>query len=138
MELAMTESISVRKGYLLVLAVFLATSTTFIVARFLITASVIGVLVIPTDAYAYKPKKGFVPNEVTAIRIAKAVLMPIYGEENIKRERPFNARLIHGKGGPSSDTWFVNGYLPPHMMGGVAEISISKDTGCILSVSHGQ
>jgi hypothetical protein len=34
------------------------------------------------------PKDGFVPNEQTAIQIAVAVWTPIYGKENIERQKP--------------------------------------------------
>jgi hypothetical protein len=44
----------------------------------------------------FRPIDGFVPNKATAIRIAEAVLIPVYGEREIESERPFSADL-HGK-----------------------------------------
>jgi len=35
-----------------------------------------------------RPKDGFVPDAKTAEKIAEAVLIPVYGEEQISRERP--------------------------------------------------
>jgi len=81
---------------------------------------------------SYIPKAGFVPNEGTAIRIAEAVLSPIYGEQHVIRERPLTARLSNG-------VWYVKGTLPkPYTRGGVAEIEISKRDGRILYVMHGR
>jgi len=79
-----------------------------------------------------KPAKGFVPDETTAVRIAEAVLIPIYGEERIKAERPFKAGL---KGG----IWTVQGFLDWHRyQGGTAIIKIAKSDGRILFVTHQQ
>ena len=48
------------------------------------------------------PKSGCVPNEETAIRIAEAVLIPIFGDETVTNQRPFRAELIN-------ETWTVRG-----------------------------
>jgi hypothetical protein len=58
---------------------------------------------ISAQSHSYVPKEGFVPNEKTAIRIAEAVLGPIYGEDQIAKERPFAATL---KGG----VWTIEGH----------------------------
>lgn len=84
----------------------------------------------------YKPKEGYVPDEKTAITIAVAVWIPIYGEKQIQGEKPYHATLSDG-------VWFVKGSLPKPppghiMVGGVAEAEISKDDGRILRVIHGQ
>ena|GEM_PF-826756 len=76
------------------------------------------------------PKEGFVPNEETAIRIAEAVWLPIYGK-SIYEERPFKAELANG-------VWYVTGSLPEGWLGGVAEAEINKVDGKILRVSHGE
>lgn len=77
------------------------------------------------------PEAGFVPDAATAIRIAEAVWLPIYGE-TVLTEKPFEARLI-GKG-----VWVVQGSLPKGMKGGVPYIEISKRDGRILEVTHGK
>jgi hypothetical protein len=52
----------------------------------------------------YAPKDGFVPDAKTAVKIAEAVLIPVYGENKIESERPFGnwlfslARIMRGKG----------------------------------------
>jgi len=81
------------------------------------------------------PKDGFVPDQETAMRIAEAVWIPIYGVEQIKQEKPFVAELKNG-------VWVVSGTLHGDagaiLKGGVATIEISKADGRILKVSHGK
>ncbi|HKF20159.1 MAG TPA: YbbC/YhhH family protein [Candidatus Angelobacter sp.] len=77
----------------------------------------------------FQPKNGFVPNAETAVKIAEAVLIPIYGEKQILSERPFKASR-------EGEVWTVSGTLPPGYVGGVAVVKISKRTGEILSVVH--
>ena len=48
------------------------------------------------QAQSYRPKNGFVPNPATAIKIAEAVLIPVYGKEKIESDRPFKAKLEGG------------------------------------------
>lgn len=84
-----------------------------------------------SPASAYKPKEGYVPDAKTAVRIAEAILIPIYGEEQIKSELPLSAVL-------KDNVWVVTGHLPDGMEGGVAEVKISKMTGEILGVTHGK
>jgi hypothetical protein len=83
--------------------------------------------------HSYVPKDGFVPDAATAARIAEAVWIPIYGEKEIAEQKPFRATL-------KKDVWTVEGSFnhPPSWSGGVAVAEISKTTGQILRVSHGQ
>lgn len=79
------------------------------------------------------PKNGFVPDKETAVKIAEAVWIPIYGVEEINQERPFVAELKNG-------IWIVSGTLHSEpgsiAKGGVATIEISKADGRVLRVSH--
>lgn len=77
------------------------------------------------------PSSGFVPDAVTAKRIAEAVWLPIYGKK-VLSEKPYQATLN------SKDVWVVEGFLPKEMDGGVAYIEISKRDGRILEVTHGK
>ncbi len=83
------------------------------------------------EKHSYRPPHGMVPDRATAVRIAEAVLFPIYGEEKIKAEYPLTVNLDQG-------VWTVEGTIPEGMLGGVAVIEISKENGCILRVSHGK
>ena len=88
-----------------------------------------------TKRHNYKPDEGYVPDAETAIAIAVAVWTPIYGKEKIEKQEPYRARFW-------SDKWYVQGTLNcaegRMCKGGVARIEISKDSGCILRVSHGK
>jgi hypothetical protein len=75
------------------------------------------------------PERGFVPDSRTVVRIAEAVWIPIYGERQIAREKPFKAVL-------RGDTWFVSGTLPARHVGGTAIAEIAKRDGRILRVTH--
>jgi hypothetical protein len=79
----------------------------------------------------YKPQNGYVPNAETAIKIAVAVWTPIYGKENIEKQKPYQATLRNG-------IWYVTGTLHNYTRGGVAEAEISKDDGRIIRIIHGK
>ena len=85
-----------------------------------------------------RPKDGFVPDAVTATKIAEAVLIPMYGEKKIESERPFDAELTDG-------IWTVSGTLrcpdgqggtTTRCVGGTATVKISKSDGRILFMIH--
>lgn len=81
--------------------------------------------------HSITPKNGFVPNEQAAIQIAVAVWTPIYGKENIEKQKPYKVWLKDG-------IWHVAGHLPKNMPGGVAIAEIQKSDAKIVRVSHGQ
>src|SRR2546430_12636780 len=53
----------------------------------------------------YVPPRGFVPDSATAVRIAIAAWIPIYGENMITAEKPFAATL-------QDSVWTVTGSAP--------------------------
>jgi NTF2 fold immunity protein len=85
------------------------------------------------------PKNGYVPDSKTAGKIAEAVLVPVYGEDVIRKERPFVAKL-------SGNVWTVEGTMycegrdgkltPGICSGGVAVVKLSKNDGRILFLAH--
>lgn len=77
------------------------------------------------------PQNGYIPNKNVAIKIALTIWGPIYGENKIKSEAPYNAKLEKG-------VWLVTGTLQKGWKGGVAIIEIDKKSGKILRVSHGK
>jgi hypothetical protein len=80
----------------------------------------------------YVPPNGFVPDSGTAVRVAVAVWIPIYGASQIRSEQPYVATLKDG-------VWTVTSTLPrQYNRGGVAMARISKRDGRILFVLHGQ
>jgi hypothetical protein len=84
-----------------------------------------------SDRTSSKPKRGYVPDEQTAISIAVAVWIPLYGRELIEGEKPYKATLKNG-------VWTVTGSVPEGYEGGAAEAQISQDSGCILRIIHYQ
>jgi hypothetical protein len=84
-----------------------------------------------TPPHNFTPKEGLVPTADVAIRIAVAVWEPIYGKQNIERQKPFRATLANG-------VWHVQGSLPQGWLGGVALAEISRKDGRVLRVSHGK
>ena len=80
--------------------------------------------------HSFAPKAGFVPNEATAIKIAEAVWLPIYGTK-IYDKKPFVAKA-------KGDVWLVEGSLQEGTLGGVPLAEISRLDGRVIRVSHGQ
>jgi len=81
--------------------------------------------------HSYVPPAGFVPDSITAVRLAEAVWIPIYGEAQIRGEYPLVAHLEAG-------VWRITGSLPAKTPGGVAVAEIAKVDGRVLRVSHGR
>lgn len=73
-------------------------------------------------------EKGYVPDTITAIKIAEAIWLPIYGEK-IYISKPFKAELI------DNNIWKVTGTLHT-AKGGVPYIEIQKSDCKILKVYH--
>jgi len=81
------------------------------------------------------PAGGYVPDALTAVKIAEAVLVPVYGEQKIASERPFKAKL-------DGDVWTVDGtlYCADGKIGvcpgGTATVKLSKNDARILFMIH--
>ena len=81
-------------------------------------------------AKSIHPKKGFIPDELTAVSIGEAVAIAQYGRDTIVKEEPFHARLY-------GDTWLVHGTLHPQgAFGGTAVVKVSQKDGRILFLTH--
>jgi len=87
-------------------------------------------------------KRDYAPDSETAIAIAEAVLIPVYGKKKVESERPFTAHI-------KDDVWTVAGTLycadgrahsdkAPTCRGGVAIVEISKIDAHIISMTHGR
>ena len=97
-------------------------------------------LIVLTDACSVTKNKGvnnnmttinYVPNEETAIKIAEAIWLPIYGEK-IYSQKPYTVSLL------KDSIWVVTGTLAENKRGGVAYIEIQKSDCKILKVTHGK
>ncbi|MHA4870219.1 NTF2 fold immunity protein [Duganella sp. PWIR1] len=93
---------------------------------------------VPNDGI--KPNGGFVPDATIATKIALAILEPIFGRDEVDKQKPFGRDEVDKqkpfraelRGG----VWIVQGSFE-HSTGG-AEVNISKRTGAILGVVHGK
>ena len=65
---------------------------------------VLGAAVMGASAQTDAPRRDFVPDAETAVRVAEAVFIPIYGKKQVASEKPFHARL-------EQDHWVVAGTL---------------------------
>lgn len=78
--------------------------------------------------------KGIVPDEETAIKIAEAVFLPIYGD-TINENKPFKASYYSEYG-----VWLVEGIVKQPLfgtkIGGVPYIIIQKNDGKIIAIWH--
>lgn len=97
---------------------------------------------ITINGYGIKTQD-YVPDSITAIKIAEAIWLPIYGQ-SIYNKQPFIAKLI------SDSIWIVTGSTPKSgteinndgdtiytiAKGGVPFAIINKKDGCILKVYH--
>jgi len=88
---------------------------------------------VETAAAQYVPPNGFVPNAETAVAVARAVLIPIYGANSLRKEEPFIAE-------ERADRWIVRGTLNCEgsltCVGGTAVVEIAKNDGRILRLIH--
>jgi NTF2 fold immunity protein of polymorphic toxin system component len=74
---------------------------------------------------------GVVADKETAIRIAEAILSPVYGEKAIREQQPYQVTLKDGK-------WTVDGTAtPPGHFGGRFHIVILQSDGRVLEIGYG-
>jgi len=59
------------------------------------------------------PAQGIITDEVTAVKVTKAVFTPIFGAEEVAKYSPYHARLTEG-------LWTVYGTLKPGSRGGTS------------------
>lgn len=73
--------------------------------------------------------QGYVPDSITALKIAQILFVRVYGEKILKK-KPFNATLKDGK------LWVVEGSIDEGVDGGVPHVEIQKSDGKILNLYH--
>lgn len=78
----------------------------------------------------HSPVDDYVPDEKTAIKVAEAIWLPIYGD-GVLDKKPFKAtQSDDGK------VWIVKGTVPKGMLGGYPIAEIRKSDCKILRVSR--
>jgi len=85
----------------------------------------------PIDYLNFAVKKGPVVDSETAIAIAVQAWVPVYGKNQIEREKPYTAELKKG-------IWTVEGSLPYNTPGGVAMALIDQKDGHVIKLMHGE
>ncbi|WP_400193621.1 NTF2 fold immunity protein [Hymenobacter sp. B81] len=69
-------------------------------------------------------------NEKMAVAIAEAYAFSVYGEKQIKEQRPYHVELINGY-------WVIYGRLPePYDVGGFLEIVLDAKDGRVVRFLH--
>jgi ATP-dependent Clp protease ATP-binding subunit ClpA len=76
-----------------------------------------------------RPQNGFVPDAETAMRIAEAVWIPIFGQKEVESQRPFQVDLEY-------HIWIVTGSPKEGSEGAALLAKISKADGAILRVGQ--
>lgn len=73
---------------------------------------------------------GLVSDQKTAIAIAEAVLLHMYGEKAIREQRPYVVKHVR-------DKWIINGAPPTRgFAGGSFHVVISQRDGRVLEITH--
>jgi len=77
------------------------------------------------------PAEGVIPDEVTAVKIAEAILPPVFGDEEVSKYKPYHATLREG-------IWTVYGTLKPNARGGTPMLSVQKIDAKVIEIWHSQ
>jgi hypothetical protein len=72
---------------------------------------------------------GVVPDKETAIRIAEAILFPVYGENAIRGQRPYQVTLNDGK-------WTVDRTVRPGFVGGSFHVVILQRDARVVEIGY--
>src|SRR5262247_1703183 len=72
---------------------------------------------------------GVVSDKETAIRIAEAILSPVYGEKAIREQQPYQVTLKDGK-------WTVDGTVPPGFVRGSFHIVILQSDARVVEIGY--
>ncbi|GAB6007588.1 YbbC/YhhH family protein [Dysgonomonas reticulitermitis] len=75
--------------------------------------------------------KILIDKEENAVKIAETILFPIYTEENIIRQRPYETYRIN-------NYWVISGTLPKGYLGGVFLIILDARDGKVIRITHGK
>ncbi|RTQ49204.1 hypothetical protein EJV47_13745 [Hymenobacter gummosus] len=72
-----------------------------------------------------------IPDSTTAVAVAEALTFDIYGDKQIRRQKPYQVALIDGY-------WVVTGSLPVGHVGGAFEVILDAKDGRVLRLAHGK
>ena len=72
-----------------------------------------------------------IPDTRSAVNIAEKILFKVYGNEEIKKQRPYNVVF-------QTNYWIINGTMSKTEIGGVFLIILNSKDGKILKLIHGE
>lgn len=78
----------------------------------------------------FSPEK-VIPDAKTAVEISESILFPIYGKDNIIKQRPYDINFIDGY-------YIINGTSPKVQIGGNFIIIINSKDGKVIKLTHGE
>jgi NTF2 fold immunity protein len=76
-------------------------------------------------------KDAIINKAMTAMTVAEAILIEIYGEANITKQKPYN--IYHIK-----NYWIMDGSLPKGSVGRTFHIIIDDRTSKVIEITHGK
>lgn len=78
----------------------------------------------------FSPTK-VIHNSKTAVEIAESILFPIYGKDNIIKQRPYDVNFTDGY-------YIIIGTFPKPQIGGTFIIIINSKDGKVIKLTHGK
>ena len=78
----------------------------------------------------FSPTK-VIPDSKTAVEIAESILFPIYGKDNIIKQRPYDVNFTDGY-------YIINGTFQKSEIGGTFIIIINSKDGKVIKLTHGE
>jgi hypothetical protein len=76
-------------------------------------------------------KTKIIKDSLTAINVAEPILFSIYGKDNIRKQRPYEAYFVN-------NYWVICGTLPKNYKGGTFLIIIDSRNSKIIKITHGK
>ena len=78
----------------------------------------------------FSPTK-IISNSKTAVEIAENILFPIYGKDNIIKQRPYDVNFVDGY-------YIIEGTFPETQIGGNFIIILNAKDGKVIKLTHGE
>lgn len=75
------------------------------------------------------PSEVLIKDSITATTIAESILFGVYGQENIKSQRPYETYLI-------KSYWVISGTLPKGYKGGTFLLILDSRNSKVIKITH--
>lgn len=77
----------------------------------------------------YSPAEGLISTAALAFQIAEPILISVYGDDVVEKEKPFSINL-------EDNIWMIEGKRDKDDDGGVAYMEINRCNGAVLKIIH--